>query len=124
MERQGYFLIRQHASTLHWKTLGRRKFKGKTATGKVYEQRVELKNPQTDQTKIIRRITIELFEPTRDGDTVMHLLTNVPARSATAVRLAKLYRKRWPAELFFRTFQQTFGRTKLRSHSGGNVTEP
>ncbi len=107
MERQGYFLIRQHASTLHWKTLGKRKYKGKTATGKVYEQRVELKNPQTNQTRIVRRITIELFEPTRGGDTVMHILTNVPVKNATAVHLAKLYRKRWTIETMFQELTET-----------------
>lgn len=106
-ERQGSFLIRQHASTLHWKKLGRRKFKGETATGKVYEQRVELTDPETGQTKRVRRITIELFEPTRDGDKEMHILTNVPARKATAQRMAELYRKRWTIETMFQELTET-----------------
>ena len=33
----------------------------------------------------------------------------------------EIYRYRWGIELFFRTFKQTFGRTKLRSHSAANA---
>jgi hypothetical protein len=106
-EREGFFLIRQHTSTLYWEKLGKRQSQGKTATGKVYEQRVKLTDPGTGRTKTIRRITIELFEPTRDGDRVMHILTNVPARRATAVRMAELYRKRWTIETMFQELTET-----------------
>ena len=33
----------------------------------------------------------------------------------------EIYRYRWGIELFFRTFKQTFGRTKVRSHSANNA---
>ena len=48
----------------------------------------------------MRRITIELDEPTRDGDTELHLLTNLPARVRAKV-IARLYQKRWTIETAF-----------------------
>ena len=95
--RQGKFLIRQHAS-MPGVLVGKRKYKGRTDTGKVYEQRLQLTHPDTGRTLTVRRITIELDEPTRDGDTEMHLLTNVPVKDAQAKKLAEIYRKRWTIE--------------------------
>jgi hypothetical protein len=102
-DRGGFFLIRQHASTLTWKLLGRRNRCGKTASGTVYEQSVELSNPATGATLCVRRITVELQKPTRDGETEIHLLTNVPALAADAVTLSNLYLERWTIETMFHT---------------------
>ena len=50
----------------------------------------------------VRRITVALDQPTRDGDTEIHILTNLPAKKVPAVRVAEVYRKRWTIEgLFF-----------------------
>ena len=46
----------------------------------------------------MRRITVKLKKPTRDGDHEIHLLTNLPASRASAVKVAELYRKRWTLE--------------------------
>ena len=63
--RGAFFIIRQHASTLNGKRLiGQRKFVGKCDGGKVYEQAIEIDDPQTDETLVLRRITVELDEPT------------------------------------------------------------
>jgi hypothetical protein len=43
----------------------------------------------------LRRITIELHEPTRDGATVVHVLSHAPVRQASAHKLAESYGKRW-----------------------------
>jgi IS4 transposase len=99
--RQACFLVRQHASTLHWKLVGARKCRGKIETGKVYEQAVRLDNPETGETMIARRITVELAEPTRDGETEIHLLTNLPVADASAKQVARLYAKRWTIERAF-----------------------
>ena len=54
----------------------------------------------------VRRITVVLDKPTRDGDTEIHILTNLPARKVPAVRVAEIYRKRWTIEgLFFEVAQ-------------------
>jgi hypothetical protein len=110
--KQAFFLIRQHGSTLHGKTLqGRRRLVGRCETGTVYEQTMEILNPepQEDQAKrmLVRRLTLELDQPTRDGETEIHLLTNLPAR-VDAIRLAKLYRERWQIEQLLGEISQCF----------------
>ena len=49
-------------------------------------------------THLCRRLRVQLDQATRDGDRVLDLLTNVPRRTASAKRVARLYRKRWPLE--------------------------
>lgn len=101
VRQQGCFLVRQHASTLHWQLLGKRKFCGRTATGRVYEQAVRLENPDTGESLMARRITVQLDEPTREGESQVHLLTNLPSHKANARRVAKLYLERWTIERVF-----------------------
>ena len=43
-------------------------------------------------------MTVELDKPTRDGDTEIHMLTNLPAEVADARTIAELYRRRWTIE--------------------------
>ena len=62
----------------------------------VYEQEIRTR----DGAFSMRRITVELDEPTRDGDTVIHVLTNLPA-SVSAIAIAELYRLRWEVETGF-----------------------
>ena len=102
-DREGFFLIRQHASTLTWKLLGTRKRCGTRASGTVYEQSVQLSNPATGATLRGRRITVELNKPTRDGETEIHILTNVPASAADALTLSEVYLQRWTIETMFQT---------------------
>lgn len=99
--RGGFFLIRQHASTLTYQLVGTRKFCGKTASGRVYEQAMELSNPATGAALRVRRITVELNQPTRDGETEIHVLTNVPPEKADALILSNLYLERWTIETLF-----------------------
>ena len=52
-----------------------------------------------------------------DGKQPMCLITNVLSKERLSDRqIAQIYKARWGIELFFRTFKQTFGRRKLRSH--------
>jgi Transposase DDE domain len=98
------FLLRQHGQ-LEGRLLGRRRPRGRTATGKVYEQALEL--AYAGQALRIRRVTIVLDQPTRDGDTEIHLLTNLPAQVASAATVADLYRRRWTIEGRFYEVTQT-----------------
>ena len=100
------FLVRQHAN-LPGRLRGRRKYVGRIETGRVYEQSMEITNPKTGATLAIRRITVKLYQPTRDGDTEIHILTNVPRRAANSLRLANLYRKRWTIETMFQELTET-----------------
>src|SRR3954468_9090806 len=66
--RGGAFVIRQHGATLFIERVGERRPCGRTATGVVFEQQVRLGDGD-DQTMLVRRITVELDKPTRDGET-------------------------------------------------------
>lgn len=102
-DKQAFFLLRQHG-TIQGCLQGDRSFIGDSSTGKVYEQAITL--TYAGQTRTLRRITIELEKPTRDGDMVLHLLMNVP-KDVSAVEAAELYRKRWSIETLFYEVTQT-----------------
>jgi IS4 transposase len=96
---QAYFLVRQHATNVRWEPVGELRKAGRTDTGMVYQQRVELIDDWGNRLSA-RRITIRLDQPTEDGDTEIHLLTNLPKRVA-AKRIAVAYRGRWKLESAF-----------------------
>jgi IS4 transposase len=98
--RRAFFAVRQHGQTLTWERVGKRRYRGRTDTGKVFEQAVELRDSGGGTLKA-RRITVELDKPTRDGDTEIHVLTNVPPVDADALAVAELYRGRWTIEAAF-----------------------
>jgi IS4 transposase len=98
--RGGSFVIRQHGVTLHIEWVGERRPCGRTETGAVFEEQVRLGDGD-GQTMLARRITVELDTPTRDGETEIHILTNLPAEVADALAIAELYRKRWTVESAF-----------------------
>jgi IS4 transposase len=100
------FLVRQHAN-LPGRLRGRRKYIGRIETGRVYEQSMEITDPETGTTVSIRRITVKLNQPTRDGDTEIHILTNLSRKSANALKAADLYRKRWTIETMFQELTET-----------------
>ena len=57
-----------------------------------------------------------------DGKQPMCLLTDVLSKQRLSDRqVVEIYSARWGVEVFFRTFKQTFGRRKLRSHSAENA---
>lgn len=105
-ERGGFFVIRQHAQvpvvsegTLH--------ARGCTESGAVFEQSVTLRLDGREVN--VRRIVLRLDAPTRDGDTEMAILSNLPA-SVNAVTNAELYRRRW-------TIESLFARVERNLHS-------
>ena len=60
-----------------------------------------VRDPESGETMRVRRSTITLKEPTRDGDAALHILSNVPAPRASAAQVARLYGKRWSIETAF-----------------------
>ena len=95
---QAYFIIRQHGN-VHGELKGKRRFVGEGPSGKIYEQEVVL--TYEDEVRTFRRITIELLVPTRDGDSVMHILTNLPVDQVPGAVVADCYRRRWTIETLF-----------------------
>jgi hypothetical protein len=100
MRRKARFITRQHGR-LPWAPRGQARFIGRCETGRVYEQAAVLIDPVTKQELVVRRVTVQLDKPTRDGDRAIHLLTNLPASKVGAKRVARLYRKRWRLETAF-----------------------
>jgi IS4 transposase len=105
--RDSFFIVRQHSSTLHWEFTGKKRACGRIDTGKVFQQTVRLNNPETGEVLFVRRVTVVLDTPTRDGDHEIHLLTNLPAKDAKARTIAELYRKRWTIETAFQELAAT-----------------
>jgi hypothetical protein len=91
------FLIRQHGR-FKGVLVGERVLIGRSATGTVYEQKI--KTNDTANALVMRRITVELDKQTRDGDGVIHLVTNLP-KTVGAQAIADLYRLRWEEETGF-----------------------
>lgn len=104
--RDAFFIIRQHARNLHWEFVGKRRDRGRIETGRVFEQTIRTTN---DAGKILflRRITVVLDKPTRDGDPEIHVLSNLPRKDANARLIADLYRKRWTIEIAFQELEAT-----------------
>jgi IS4 transposase len=97
-QRHAYFLVRHHGG-LGFETVGRQRRLGRTDTGVVYEQNVRLSGDD-GQEMIVRRITIKLDRPTRDKETEIHLLTNLPQK-VTGQKIAAAYLSRWKIENAF-----------------------
>jgi hypothetical protein len=93
-----YFLIRQHAA-LEGEAVGTRRCLGRIATGTVYEQGLRITGRDRRQ-MVLRRITVILDQPTRDGDREIHLLTNMP-KKLRADKIATGYLSRWQIEAAF-----------------------
>lgn len=95
--RDAVFVIRQHGQ-VEGQLQAARKRIGRTASGTVFEQPlvVTLKT----ESLTLRRMTVELDQPTRAGETEVHILTNLPP-SIRATQIADLYLQRWQIETAF-----------------------
>jgi hypothetical protein len=95
----GFFAIREHAQ-VQWESAGKLRRLGRTEGGRLREQRVSSKNDK-GEVVYLRRVVVDLDEPTRNGDTVIAVLCNLPEEDADARAVAKLYRRRWTIEHAF-----------------------
>lgn len=101
--RGAYFVARQHKG-LPWEPVGSQRYKGRTQTGRVYEQSVRVSDAQ-GSAHTYRRIRVSLNKATRDGETEIFMLTNLPKSVASAELVAELYRKRWSIETMFQELE-------------------
>ena len=104
--RDAFIIVRQHRRSLPCQPLSKLKKCGATKRGVVYEQQVQVTDPETGDLLTLRRIEVRLFEKTRDGDRTIALLTNLPAK-VTALRIAELYLARWTIETHFQFLTQS-----------------
>jgi len=94
--RQAYFVVRRHAN-LTVEAEGDYAPELATATGWVSERRVQICR---DGEGVLgaRQVRVRLRQPTEDGDREIEILTNLPARVASATAVAALYQGRWRIE--------------------------
>jgi hypothetical protein len=103
--REAYFIIRQHGN-LPWEAIGPGlRPAGDSPTGAISQQRVHVIDEQ-GEALILRRICVRLKRKTRDGDTHIYLLTNLPESIASAQQIAEFYRGRWTIETAFQHLTQ------------------
>lgn len=93
-------LVREHEQ-LPFTPLEAMRVVGEIDSGRVSEQRVVIDAPDGSGRLEVRRIRLELRQPTRDGDDTLYLLSTVPAAAADACTLARLYSERWTLEKAF-----------------------
>lgn len=98
-DRGASFVIRQH-SVVRPTLLGEARGCGRCETGTLSEQDAQL-DDGGGGTLALRRVSLRLDKPTRDGEAEIHLLTDLPRGKAGAAQVADLYRKRWRIEAAF-----------------------
>jgi hypothetical protein len=99
------FVTREHQG-LPFEILSPLRSCGRTPTGQLAQQRVCVRDEQGNR-HVFRRLRIKLNEATRDGATLLYILTNLPRR-VSAKRIAELYRKRWTLETAFKHLEAYF----------------
>ena len=97
--RGGAFVIRQH-DQLHGTEKGKLRKVGESETGIIYENKLVLPDYEGQQ-MTVRRVVVHLYEPTRDKEVEVVLLTNLPREEADGVAVSELYRTRWKIETAF-----------------------
>lgn len=93
---QAFFLVRWHRSTLPFRATSRLHRRGRCRSGEIIEQTIEVSDDK-GVARPLRRIVLKLDEPTRDGETEIVLITNLPAE-VTAVVCCDAYAGRWQIE--------------------------
>ena len=105
-QRGAGFIIREHQG-LPFEILSALRPLGRVETGKIAEQRVRVVDGQ-GVAHTFRRVRIKLDHATREGVTLLYILTNLPSRKVSGKRVARLYRKRWTLETAFQHLEAYF----------------
>ncbi len=103
--KQAAFLIRQHQN-LPWQETSELIESGRTEGGVVFEQTGVV--DYEGSSLCCRRVVVQLEQPTRDGETEIALLTNLPPTETPSLLVAQLYRSRWRVETLFQVATETF----------------
>ncbi len=104
--RGGSFVIRQHARRCITRLWASGRVRGGSGPARSSSRGFGPRAPRV-KSSCLRRVTVILDEPTRDGDTEVHLLTNLPVKAADAQAVAEMYRRRWTIETAFQEMERT-----------------
>lgn len=106
LDKQAFFIFRHSLGFVpKWDEIGKQQKVGQGVGGTIYEQAISISHAGREVR--LRRITIKLAEPTRNGETEIHVLTNLPKR-VKAAQVLKAYRKRWKIENAFQHVENVF----------------
>lgn len=95
-----FFVVRHHGSVgLH--PLGPERSAGRSPTGVVVEQRMRYAESDLE----VRCVTVHLDQPTRDGERVVRVLTNLDPDRVPATAVAEAYRDRRGIEIAFQELE-------------------
>jgi hypothetical protein len=100
-QKSARFVIREHQG-LGWSEITPLVRVGDNHSGQLFEQTVQLTSGL-----VVRRIVIQLKQPTRHGDAEIAILTNLPT-AIDADTVAALYLERWRIETMFQVITDTF----------------
>lgn len=103
--RGAFFVTREHRG-LPCEIVSSLRSLGRTPTGQLAQQRVAVVDAH-GRKHVFRRLRLKLDKATRDGTTLLYILTNLP-RQVSAKRVAELYRKRWTLETAFQHLEAYF----------------
>ncbi len=93
---EAFFLVRWHRSTLPFRATSRLRRRGRCRSGAITEQTIEVTDDD-GAAHPLRRIVLELDEPTREGETQLVLITDLPAE-VPAAACCDAYAGRWSIE--------------------------
>ena len=104
-KREAFFITREHRGLPF--EIGEALHEcGHTETGSVAQQRVTVVDDH-GQAHLFRRVRMKLRHATRNGATIVHILTNLPPQ-VSGTQIADLYRKRWTLETAFQHLEAYF----------------
>jgi hypothetical protein len=103
LEAKAYFVLRQHGQ-FSPEPLEEFRVVGRNASGVVSEQAIQGRLPDGQPTQW-RRIRVQLDKPTRDRQSEVFVITNLPAEAADALKVAELYLGRWTVEGVFQDIE-------------------
>lgn len=96
---QAFFIIRKHATNVAYEAADPEIPAGNVETGDVFEQSIDVLDDFGGRFRA-RRVRLVLKSPTRDGDTEIVILSNLP-KDISAQEIAEGYRQRWSIESAF-----------------------
>jgi len=101
LRRDAFFLVRWHASTLPFEPIKTLRSVGRCDSGEIFEQDIWVDDPECEGRRYrLRRIVLQLDQPTREGETEIILITNLP-KTVSADLCCQTYHGRWKIEGHF-----------------------
>jgi hypothetical protein len=98
---EAFFIVRRHKACLPFEPIEPLRSVGRCDTGEIFEQPIWVNDPECEGRRYrLRRIVLRLDRPTREGETEIVLVTNLPDEILASL-CCEVYRGRWEIENHF-----------------------